>query len=83
MNIKKKVLPKFCKYDINAGGAEYKDGLGWTEIFFRNIKQLNILYTFPIFNNKITTLIVEVTQNYITNILLFGPIFTQIYKKKC
>jgi len=28
MNIKKKVLPKFRKYDINAGGFEYKDGLG-------------------------------------------------------
>ena len=40
MNIKKKVLPKFRKYDINAGGAEYKDGLGWTEIFFRNIKKI-------------------------------------------
>ena len=28
MDIKKKVLPKIRKYDINAGGNEYKDGLG-------------------------------------------------------
>ena len=82
MDIKKKVLPKFRKYDINGGGAEYKDGLGWTKILFNEYKILKIISNL-ILKNKLTTLIIEDSQNYITDILLYGQIFTQIYKKKC